>query len=152
MACTDAARIFFGNPGAVCEVYGNVLPSAEVERLIDHAREKTTSQRYAAKTKVATRVRSRISVPVDIEVKTGAGATTPLWGLAPGTRVYCPHHIDRRPSAFVVQSSHGKPGISCSACLVTMFPDGVEPLTTNEYLDLDLERLIRTYHRKENKK
>lgn len=148
-ACTDAGRIFCSNPGCIPTVYGNVLPAAEVSKLIAQAGERTASKQYRAKIGLSTRVRSRLRVPVDIHVKTSTGRVASLWELTPGTRVFCPNHVDTRPSAFIVQSSAGKPGISCSTCLVTLFPEGTEPAATNEYMALDLGALVRNYTFKE---
>ncbi len=124
LAATDAPRLFAGNEDCCVEMIGKALPAAEVEKLIQLGREKVQVRRLGTTTSVRGSVRSRISIPVDAMVRTATGQERFLWDLPPRTRVYCPNHTDRRPSAFTVLSSGNKPGVFCSACQITMFPDG----------------------------
>jgi hypothetical protein len=142
-ACTDACRLFFGNPGCNPRIYGNKLPPVEVERLIERAQEKATAKKGRSNTGTRTPVRSRLSIPVDTQVRTAAGEQLSIWDVPEGTRVYCPEHVDTRPSAFVAYTRGDKPCIFCSACDTTFFPDGFRPTDNTSYFDYNWDRVLR---------
>jgi hypothetical protein len=133
-ACTDACRIFFGSSRASIVTNGKVLPASRVGELVirgQEARVRTDTRGSRSSSRPA--IRSIVQLPENQVVTTEAGEQASLSDLPARTRIYCPQHIDDHPSAFVVRSQTGNPGLYCSSCAATFF------------LDDGSNRLIHTY-------
>lgn len=124
-ACKDPCRLFFGSKDSHPVVIGKCLPATEVEALQVRAEEsRVRSASDGESTKgIPSAVRSRLTVAADTTVRTAHGGTALLRDLPPRTSIFCPQHIDNRPSAFTLRNRHGVPGLSCSACNATFFVD-----------------------------
>lgn len=121
-SCNDACRIFFGSVGCQLDIHNKKLPANIVEDLIVRGRESAVrtdsrNDKYAPQVTVA----SRIQLSANTQVHTEAGQWALLKELPAKTRVYCPQHIDNRPSAFTLRSQRGVPGVHCKACNATFF-------------------------------
>lgn len=121
-SCNDACRIFFGSVGCQLDIHNKKLPANIVEDLITRGRESVVrtdsrNDKYAPQVTVA----SRIQLSANTQVQTEAGQWALLKDLPAKTRVYCPQHIDNRPSAFTLRSQRGVPGVHCKACNATFF-------------------------------
>lgn len=122
-ACTDACRMFYGSSASAPEVYGNRLPAAEVESLLirGHERRVASDSTGGDTGQRSNTVRSRINIPIDTVARTEQGAIAPLSSIPEHTRIFCPQHVDTRPSAMTLRSKSGNPGLYCSACFATFF-------------------------------
>ncbi len=122
-ACVDACRMFFGSTASTPEVYGNKLPVAEVESLLVRAQERRVDSDTTGEEASRRRspVRSRINIPLDTVVRSDRGVVALLSETPSGTRIFCPQHVDKRPSAITLRNKSGNPGLSCSACNATFF-------------------------------
>jgi len=135
-SCHDPCRMFFGSSKSVPIVLANRLPASEVEFLILRGKESLVRTDSVADDKHTGRsaVRSRTSIPATTAVKTLDGTDEFLKDLPKRTRVYCPFHIDTRPSAFTLRNKRGNPGLYCSKCTATFFlDDGFGSSTTDQY-------------------
>ena len=110
----DAARFFFGNSRAEFHMIGNLLPTREANKLIAVGAE--TRGRYKSNIGGQIPLASKTTIGDDQLVKLSSGEMYPLGKVPAGTNLYCPYHLDRRPSAFVVKSRRGEKGIHCMAC------------------------------------
>lgn len=123
-ACTDACRIFFGSSKAEVIRNGKTLPASQVAELIERGRESLVrSDRKGERSPHRATLRSVVVLPADQMVTTEGGSPLPLSKVSRGTRVYCPQHADDHPSAFVLHSQSGNPGVFCSSCAATFFLD-----------------------------
>ncbi|MBB1601768.1 plasmid replication protein, CyRepA1 family [Variovorax sp. UMC13] len=124
-ACSDPCRLFFGSQHSAPIVVGKRLPAKAVEELqvrADESRVRSTSDGESGKG-IPSAVRSRMTVAADATVRTSRGEVALLRGLPPRTSIFCPNHIDNRPSAFTLRNRHDVPGLSCSTCKATFFVD-----------------------------
>jgi hypothetical protein len=110
----DAARFFFGNSRAEFHMIGNLLPAREANKLIAVGAE--TRGRYKSNIGGQIALASKTTIGDDQLIKLNSGEMYPLEMVAVGSSLYCPYHLDRRPSAFVVKSRRGEKGIHCMAC------------------------------------
>lgn len=121
-SCTDASRLFYGSEG--CEVYhvDRVLPMEQVEYVIELGENVIHNDGRAHFDNRPSN--SRSSVPLDREewIRTEEDGTYLLHELKRGIRVFCPRHLDKHASAFVVTSKAGQNGVYCSACVQTFWP------------------------------
>jgi hypothetical protein len=116
---TDAARISFGNRAAEVHLIERQLSCELLEELI--AQGLSCQHRDGGPGSSA---RSKLRIPEGIEVTRADGFAERLELIAKSTRVHCPYHDDKHPSAFVVTSRSGVNGIHCSTCMQTFWPDG----------------------------
>jgi len=121
-SCKDPCRLFYGSTSSTPEVYGHKLPASEVEALVMRAEERTVlSDTSADGGARRSAVRSRVNIPRDTTLRTERGVVAPLKDVPTGTKVFCPQHVDTRPSAFTLRNAAGNPGLYCSACVATFF-------------------------------
>lgn len=121
----DGARMFYGNVGARTIDIGNKLPDAQVRILIDMALDE---RRRVAKGKFGSApIQSSIAVDGADFVRVSDGRLAQLQELRPQTTIHCPYHADLRPSAFVVHSEVGAPGIHCRTCARTFWTKKPNP-------------------------
>lgn len=120
-SCTDASRLFYGSEN--CEVHrvDRVLPLEQIEYVIELGANEIHNDGRVISAKLTN---SRSSVVLDCAemVKTETDGTYLLDELKSGTRVFCPRHMDKHASAFVVTSKVGQNGVYCSACAQTFWP------------------------------
>lgn len=123
-SCKDACRLFYGSTTSSPEIYERKLPPAEVDVLVTRAHERmivsdTSSDAGGRRSAV----RSRINIPSDTMVRTERGAVALLKDVPKDTKIFCPQHVDTKPSAFTLRNAAGNPGLYCSACVATYFLD-----------------------------
>lgn len=129
-SCHDACRLFYGSKGSNPIVLGNILPSAELDRLMAmgcDARVSDSNGDPEDKTRYApTGNRSRISLEKNLTVRLAKGGRAALDSLNARTPIHCPVHTpDLNASAMVVVNKHGKRGVFCSKCACTFWHDEV---------------------------
>lgn len=120
---SDGARMFLGNTRAVFYRTGKTMPPDVVDDLIARGRDAR-----------AARAPGGGLLPVDSSrrlagpelIKLASGAMVRMDEIRRGEKVHCPHHEDKDPSAFVVQSQRrgGGMGIHCMACKATFWSGG----------------------------
>ena len=131
-AATDAGRGFFGCRGAQTFMPRRELPPDLMQDLIDQSVNSTRSCSSAP----LSVMRSHLTFRPDTTVRLAGGGVQSVSNLEPGTRLHCPFHADKDPSAFTVQSKTGTIGIHCSAaCTATFWPE----LTTRDFDFYDFE-------------
>ena len=121
LAATDAARISFGCRGAEVFPLDGEISEALLDELIQQgsaAASRAQGGRYNGS------ARSSIALDDDQMVRLASGVDRLLRKTPARTRLHCPYHDDRRPSAFVVESQKGIHGIHCSTCGQTFWPLG----------------------------
>jgi len=122
-SCTDASRLFFGSES--CEVHrvDRVLPMEQVEYVIELGENVIHNNGRAAGDDRLSNSRSSVVLELDELIKVENDGTYLLDELKRGTRVFCPRHVDKHASAFVVTSRAGQNGVYCSACAQTFWPE-----------------------------
>lgn len=130
-ACTDAARVSFGNTDAKTWIIGNQLPNEEVKKLLDQGNDFAAIA--AAKIKnedgrdrSGQTIQSNVTLSPNQLLSTASGGTVTLKHARRTTQVHCPVHIDKNPSAFVVRGATGGVGVRCHACSCTYWADRAE--------------------------
>ena len=144
-ACTDACRMFFGSSASTPETYAHRLPASEVAHLIIRGGERRTlSDSVGEEGSRRSAVRSRIDLPANIEVRLENGGSALLREVPARTRIFCPCHVDTRPSAFTLRNQRGNPGLYCSACAATYFvQDGSDRAQQHRYIfDYQWQRIL----------
>lgn len=142
-ACKDVCRLFFGSKGSNPIILGNVLPNAELEKLILLGSSQRVSDCDGDPDDKAKRAPvgncSHITLRSDQAVRLSKGGVVPLQSLDVRTPIFCPEHQDiRHASAMVVVNKEGKRGVFCSKCGETFWP--VDPNRT-ERLRYDFNRI-----------
>ncbi|MHA6847039.1 plasmid replication protein, CyRepA1 family [Ralstonia syzygii] len=126
-SCKDACRLFFGSKGSNPIVLGNILPNAELDKMIllgNEVRVSDSDGDSDGKKKWApVGNRSLISLERNQQVRLANGGTAALQDLNARTPVHCPVHLDRNPSAMVTINKEGKRGVFCSKCVNTFWPE-----------------------------
>jgi len=136
-AIRDGARMFYGNADAHMIDIGNKLPDAQVRILIDMALDE---RKRVAKGKFGSApIQSSITVDGSDFVRMSDGRLAQLQELRPQTTIHCPYHADLRPSAFVVHSGVGAPGIHCRTCARTFWSKKPNPYEFDAF-----DRLLET--------
>lgn len=121
-ACTDASRLFYGSEN--CEIYRAdcVLPMEQVEYVIELGENTIHNDGRAIRENEPSNSRSSVVLDRNEMIKTESDGTYLLHELKARTRVFCPRHVDRHASAFVVTSKAGQNGVYCSTCAQTLWP------------------------------
>jgi|GEM_PF-1277804 len=121
-SCTDAGRLFYGSES--CEVYrvDRVLPTEQVEYVIELGENQIHNDGSPIRDDDLSNSRSSVVLDRDEMVNVDGGGTYLLHELKRGARVFCPRHVDRNVSAFVVTSKAGQNGVYCSTCAQTFWP------------------------------
>ncbi|WP_186090422.1 MULTISPECIES: plasmid replication protein, CyRepA1 family [Burkholderia] len=121
-SCTDASRLFYGSEG--CEVYhvDHVLPMEQVEYVIELGENVLHNDGRSLFDNRPSNSRSSVVLDDNEWIRTEEDGTYLLHELKRNTRVFCPRHLDRHASAFVVTSKAGQNGVYCSACVQTFWP------------------------------
>ncbi|WP_175809026.1 plasmid replication protein, CyRepA1 family [Burkholderia cenocepacia] len=121
-SCADASRLFFGAEN--CEVHrvDRVLPTEQVEYVIELGETEIHNDGHAILAGGLANSRSSVVLDSDEMVTTESDGRYLLRELKSGTRIFCPRHLDKHASAFVVTSKIGQNGVYCSACAQTLWP------------------------------
>ncbi|MFD1555421.1 plasmid replication protein, CyRepA1 family [Paraburkholderia silviterrae] len=121
-SCADASRLFYGSEN--CEVHrvGHVLPMEQVEYVIELGENEIHNDGRAISAGALANSRSSVVLDRNEMVTTENDGTYLLHELKSGKRVFCPRHMDKHASAFVVTSRVGQNGVYCSACAQTFWP------------------------------
>ncbi|MBU9120532.1 plasmid replication protein, CyRepA1 family [Burkholderia multivorans] len=142
-SCKDACRLFFGSKGCNPIVLGNILPGAELDKLLIMGREVRVSDSDGDPEVRTKRLpvgnRSQISLGKGQLVQLAKGGSAALESLNTRTPIHCPVHLDRDASAMVVVNRNGKRGVFCSACASTFWHD--EP-AQKKLLPYDFNRIV----------
>lgn len=115
----DAARGFYGSVGAQVIRIGNTLPQEEINKLTTLGRDQRARRGRGTYNDKA--ITSSLLLDATDMVVTADGYAVALGELKPRTSVHCTVHNDRHPSAFVVRSQTGTPGIHCRVCNQTFW-------------------------------
>ncbi|MDI9700124.1 hypothetical protein QM312_29720 [Burkholderia cenocepacia] len=132
-SCTDASRLFYGSES--CEVHrvDHVLPIEQVEYVIELGENEIHNDGRAILAGGLANSRSSVILDETEVVTTENGGTYLLHELKSRTRVFCPRHLDKHASAFVVTSRIGQNGVYCSACAETLWPKWNHRLHLHSY-------------------
>lgn len=122
-ACKDVCRMFYGNKGGEQFFIGKVLPNEVLQELIELGQTQKVSAEYKSDhTSAPTVNRSSRHLDKFHMVKTASGNFDEIEKLSRSTRVHCPFHIDKNPSAFVILSKNNTNGIHCAKCNESFWP------------------------------
>ena len=119
---TDAARISFGSRGAQTWLLGNEIDLPLFEELIAQNLEPPASDSATGGAAGRAAARSDLTLSPDQKVTLQDGRMVPFSEVEVKTRLHCPFHRDRNPSAFVVSNKRGVKGLHCSTCGLTYWP------------------------------
>jgi len=126
-AATDPARQFYGSQGCEFHIFENILSEDALSSLLELGNEPINfSDRHDNVTGKAG-FRSSVVMDENFEVKDQRGNWIKLSDTERSTRIYCPFHHDKSPSAFTVVSKSNVKGIHCSTCQVTFWPKDKAP-------------------------
>lgn len=149
-AIAHAACMLYGARGSQPTILGGVLPDDEVKvliklgRAIDDARRsgKWDSEEIAPDERITDgTIRSNREVPADLLIRSAKGGSATIWELPFRESVYCPFHDDKRPSAFILRSELGDPGLCCMACRRTWWaPNATSPAYDFYWFDTVVRR------------
>ncbi|MGZ4123720.1 MAG: plasmid replication protein, CyRepA1 family, partial [Tumebacillaceae bacterium] len=131
-AATDATRIFYGSRGSRPLVFDRRINEQFLADLIAQGKDTDQRDSVGSDSSHATTASAK-EVHLDHVVVTEGGAERPFKLLSAGTRVFCPFHYDRSPSAFVTVSKRGVTGLHCSTCAQTFWPPGTDPAKFDFY-------------------
>lgn len=148
-ACKDVCRIFFGNKDGEQFMLGNILPNEILDDLIEIGKIKKVSAESGDETNTGTSAtRSSRQLDVDHMVKTAEGSLEQVRTLLRTTRVHCPFHIDKHPSAFVTESRNSIKGVHCTVCNETFWEKEISRrhLQNFDFYQLDAELNSIEYH------
>ncbi|HDR9338333.1 hypothetical protein NIB78_07255 [Burkholderia multivorans] len=132
-SCTDASRLFYGSEN--CEVHrvDRVLPLEQVEYVIELGANEIHNDGRAISADGLANSRSSVALDSNEMITTDGDGTYLLHELKRGVRVFCPRHVDKHASAFVVTSKAGQNGVYCSACAQTFWPQWNRRSHLHEY-------------------
>lgn len=124
-SCKDACRAFYGSKNSEPIILGNVLPNEQLAEIIALGRDAPsiadrTSTEGKTKYPIVTR-RSGIEISPEHPVTADDGTTQAFQLVPVGKNIHCPVHLDRNPSAFVVQGKEGNKGAYCHTCAATFW-------------------------------
>ena len=133
-SCTDACRQFYGSTRPNTQLLGHTIPFDVLEQIITMGNESGNRQDSVENEQnVPASIVSRLCVDADDMVRGADGKLHRLGNVPLRTAIYCPMHVDTRPSAFVVKSKAGVVGIHCSSCAATYFTSSDVPLYNFNY-------------------
>ena len=117
----DGARIFFGSTGGQHTDFGNTLNPELVEQLrirgVDLNNQRKATQRGA---RSASSISAADTLKPSQEVVLRSGKSIAIEDITRNTSVYCPHHHDTSPSAFVdISPRTGSHFLHCRVCHLT---------------------------------
>jgi len=145
-SCKDACRLWFGSKDCQPVLLGNSLPEHELNNIIALGREERTRSIYFAQDgtqKNGPVIANRASIflaPNQLVRMASNSILVPLSSLTPKTVIYCPVHVDERPSAVVTRNQHGVRGVYCSSCALTFWPEGTQWKRKQTRFDFDVVR------------
>jgi hypothetical protein len=144
-ACKDACRLFFGNKGCTPLVLNNTLPNEMLDELILLGAQKRTRAEIQREeiTSQTTVHRASLTWQHGQSVQKPSGGIFAPADLEKGTVVFCPVHLDKRPSAFITESRSGIKGVYCSTCATTFWPPDMKSNDHYDFyaIDNDLQHL-----------
>lgn len=127
-SCKDPCRMWYGSKDSNPIIFGNVLSNDKLSDVIALGKEKVVRSFYSDGNKKAyapVTGRAHITLEQNQVVRVAKdGVVAPLASLRASTKIHCPVHQDRRPSAIVTANKHGINGVYCSACALTYWPKG----------------------------
>lgn len=116
-ACKDVCRIFFGSKNRDQFILGNTLPNEILDDLIEDGKIKKVNAESSDDTNTgSSAIRSNRQLDIGHSVKTAEGNFEEVSTLPRTTRVHCPFHIDKHPSAFIIVSKSNIKGVHCTVC------------------------------------
>lgn len=121
-SCTDASRLFYGSENCEAHRVDRVLPMEQVEYVIELGENIIHNDGRPIRDGEPSNTRSSVVLDPHEPIKTENDGTYLLHELKSGTRVFCPRHMDRHASAFIVTSKAGQNGTYCSTCAQTFWP------------------------------
>lgn len=137
-SCKDGSRLFYGNSKSKITSVGKVLSDDELETLVQQGR--ILSDRSSA----INRNRSEFGIdecpplvldhsfPRTLLVTHRSGHVMALASVPPDDRgIFCPFHLDKHQSAYVVVSKNGDRGIACHKCGLTRWPSDAPGIVFN---------------------
>lgn len=140
-ACSSVCQMFYGSKGCDPIVIGKILPKEQLDMLIKLGEGTGATGSTGASDKINSELmpsssrderknvndapqRSAITLLNNQEVRTQHSKCCLLSELPARTAVFCPIHIDKHASAFVVENKIGIKGVHCRACNQTFWPEG----------------------------
>jgi hypothetical protein len=143
-SCTDACRQFYGSSRPNTQLLGNSLPKHALDELIRLGAESTRRIETAGDQSGArASIVSEVTLDLDTAVTVSDGSVHRLADLPERTAIFCPKHVDNKPSAFTLRSKNGVVGIHCSACKRTYFTSAYMPLYDFNYALTNLDPLAK---------
>lgn len=134
----DSGRLFYGNPKAMVVRIGNRLTFDETTKLIEIGQQQRAIRKSPDRSNAPV-VSPHVLTP-DSPVRMASGEVVAFRDLPYKASVYCPFHVDTRPSAFVVKSHRKTHGIHCMACNATFWADRPEEYDFDAFDRLLVER------------
>jgi hypothetical protein len=140
-ACSSACQMFYGSKGCEPIVLGKILPKEQLDMLIKlgegsgeigtntppdkiHASLMPAGGKDDRKNGNGEPQRSAITLLNNQEVMTQRGDYRALSELTALVAVFCPIHMDKHASAFVVENQSGIKGVHCRTCNQSFWPEG----------------------------
>ncbi|MBB5371078.1 MULTISPECIES: hypothetical protein [unclassified Janthinobacterium] len=148
-SCKDVCRIFFGSKGRQQFILGNTLPNDILDDLIENGKIKKVNAESGDETNAGTSaIRSSRQLDVDHIVKTAEGSFEQVKTLPRPTRVHCPFHIDKHPSAFITESRNNITGVHCTVCNETFWEKSISQrhLQNFDFYQIDADLNFIEYH------
>lgn len=130
---THAAALFLGSSGCETEQLGSAISEDLLEELINDGRTNIVNDSISKSRPTANRSAWRL--PPTLVVTLSDGTTDTLRSIQSPSPVYCPFHLDKRPTAFVAETHQGK-FLHCSECRKTRWMSGAN-LRTSPFRDFD---------------
>jgi hypothetical protein len=153
-ACRDACRLFYGSEGAEPIILGNTLCTEELANVIALGSEPASvpdnGQTHSAERQFITPKRSNLTLDLDAVVKLASGEMMRLRDVPLRTPIYCPIHLDLRPSAYVLESKRSIKGVHCSTCAATYWPEEMQRSANDSYDFYKIERIVAAHEAEEN--
>lgn len=125
MRQTNPAALFLGSRGCHFEQIGSSISDELLDELIQDGRTELANDSISNNRPTAHRSYRRLPATQSVTLANGTKST--LRDLVGNEPVYCPFHLDQKPSAFVA-SSKGNRFLHCSHCKKTWWMSGKDQL------------------------
>lgn len=142
----DACRMFYGSLGCEPTVFGHIIPDNKLNEIVELGKtaRHLSDGSFLGDQKGVT-VRSTLRLDVDDQVTDSHGKSHRVSDLPARTSIFCPFHLDKKPSAFIVKSKRGSSGVHCSSCNATFWAD--VPKDTYNFYRID--EAVKVLHAKQ---